>query len=425
LVILLLAILFVLLALSVPIAVALGLATSIIILIDGRTPMNLLPQITFNSINSFPLMAIPFFVMAGTIMEFGGISKRIIRVANLLVGNVAGGLGIVAVVASMLFASISGSGIATTAALGSILIPSMIKKGYDRGFAGALQAVSGELGAIIPPSISMIVYGVAGGVSIGSMFIAGFLPGFLIGISLIIGVYIIAKIRGYQGETEKLTFREKVRVVLDAVPALFMAVIILGGIYGGIFTPTEASAIATAYALIIAFFVYKEMGLKDLLPAFAQSMITSSIVLFIVMNAGFFSHYLAHENVPRIVTGFFVDKFDSSFMFLLVINIVLLITGMFLDGVTAMILLAPILVPVAVSLGIDPVHFGIVMVVNLAIGMCTPPVGVNLFVASDIAKVSLEYISRKLLPLLIILIADLMLISYLPDISLFLVRLLQ
>ncbi|MFC5588958.1 TRAP transporter large permease [Sporosarcina soli] len=414
--------LFVLLALSVPIAVAIGLASVIAIVFASDLPINVLAQKAFTSIDSFSLMAIPFFIFAGTLMEKGGIARRLVRFASSLVGGMTGGLGMVVVVTSMFFAAISGSGIAATAALGSILIPAMIKKGYDRSYAGALQAISGELGVIIPPSISMILFGVAASVSIGDLFIAGILPGLMIGFSLMLGVFIISKIKGYKGDAD-LPKGEIWVSFKDAILALLMPVIILGGIYGGIFTPTEAAAVAVAYAFIIGVFVYKEIKFKDLISIFSRSMIMTSIVMFIIANAGIFAWVLTREGVPQKLAMFFGNVTDSPIMFLLIINILLFVIGMFFDGSVAIIILAPLFTPIAVSLGIDPIHFGMIMITNLAIGMCTPPLGVNLFVSCQIANIRLEQITKAILPFIGIMIINVLLISYIPQISLFLVEL--
>jgi C4-dicarboxylate transporter, DctM subunit len=414
--------LFVFLALSVPIAVSIGLSSVIAIVFASNLPISVLAQKAFTSIDSFPLMAIPFFIFAGTLMEKGGIATRLVRFANALVGSLTGGLGMVVVVTSMFFAAISGSGVATTAALGSILIPAMVKKGYDRSYAGALQAISGELGVVIPPSISMILFGVAASVSIGDLFIAGILPGLLIGFSLMLVVFIISKIKGYKGDSD-IPKGEKWAAFKDSILALLMPVIILGGIYGGIFTPTEAAAVAVAYSFIVGVFVYKEIKMKDLISIFSKSMIMTSIVMFIIANAGLFGWVLTREGVPQKFALFFGTVTDSPLIFLLIINVLLLIIGMFFDGGVAIIILAPLLTPIAVSLGIDPVHFGMIMITNLAIGMCTPPLGVNLFVACQIANIRLDQITKAILPFLGIMILNVLLISYIPQISLFLVQL--
>lgn len=411
-------------ALGVPIAIAMGLASAFALIYDGTTPLVVLVQRSFTSVDSFPLMAIPFFILAGTLMEYGGISKRLINFANALTGHFAGGLAIVTVVTSMFFAAISGSSAATTAALGSILIPAMINRGYNRNFAGATQAVSGELGVIIPPSIPLILYGVAAGVSIGDLFMAGLLPGILIGMSLIATVSILAKKYKFPRE-EKKSFSEIMVTLKDAFFALLMPVIILGGIYGGIFTPTEAAGVAVAYAFIVGVFVYKEIKFVKLIKIFTESSITTAVVMFIIASAGLFGWILTREGVPRDVANFITSVSDNPIVFLLLVNVLLIIVGMFMETNASIIILTPLLVPVAVQLGVDPVHFGIIMIVNLALGMCTPPLGVNLFISAQIAKIRLEQIAKGMLPFYGVLLIVLLLITYLPDISLFLPNLIN
>ncbi|MGG0716250.1 TRAP transporter large permease [Robertmurraya massiliosenegalensis] len=416
--------LFVFFFLGIPIAISLGLASVVAVWIDGGSSLLILAQRSFTSIDSFPLMAVPFFILVGTLMESGGISKRLINFANTLTGHFPGGLGIVVVVTSMFFAAIAGSGAATVAAVGSILIPAMVKKGYDRKFAGATQAISGELGVIIPPSVPLILYGVATGTSISALFMAGIIPGILIGSSLIFLVYYIAKKRGYKG-VEKATSAEKWKAFKDAFLALLMPFIILGGIYGGVFTPTEAAGIAVAYAFIIGFFIYKEIKVKEIIPILTKSVITTSVVMFIIANIGLFSWILSREQIPQHVSAFFTSISESPVVFLLLINVLLLLVGMFMETGAAIIILAPLLTPVAMSFGVDPVQFGMIMVVNLAIGMCTPPVGVNLFISCQIAKIKLEEITKALIPFYIVMLICLLLITYIPGISTWLPNLLK
>jgi len=411
-------------ALGVPIAIAMGLASAIALLYEGATPLLVLVQRSFTSVDSFPLMAIPFFILAGTLMEFGGISKRLINFANALTGHFAGGLAIVTVVTAMFFSAISGSSAATTAALGSILIPAMISKGYNRNFAGAIQAVSGELGVIIPPSIPLILYGVAAGVSIGDLFLAGMIPGILIGLSLILAVSILAKKYKFPRE-EKKSVPEIGKAFKDAFLALMMPVIILGGIYGGIFTPTEAAGVAVAYALIVGVFIYKEIKLNRLVKILTEASITTAVVMFIISSAGLFGWILTMENVPREVAEFITSFSDNPLVFLLLVNLFLIFVGMFMETNASIIILTPLLVPIAAELGIDPVHFGIIMIVNLALGMCTPPLGVNLFISAEIANIRLEQITRGMLPFYIVMALILILITYVPQITLFLPNLLD
>ncbi|HZG86412.1 TRAP transporter large permease [Paenibacillus sp.] len=413
-------ILFVLLllffALGVPIAVSMGLASAVALWYDGGTPLIVLAQRSFTSLDSFPLMAIPFFVLAGTIMEFGGISRRLVAFANALTGHFSGGLAIVTVVTSMFFAAISGSSAATTAALGSILIPAMISRGYHRNFAGSVQSVSGELGVIIPPSIPLILYGVATETSIGDLFMAGLIPGLLIGLSLIATVFVIAKKRSYAKENKK-SGAELWKAFKEAFFALLMPIIILGGIYGGVFTPTEAAGVAVAYSFLVGVFAYREIKLKHIYEILRLSSITTAIIMFILASAGLFGWILMREGIPQLVAQFFINISDNPIVFLLLINLFLLVVGMFMETNASIIILAPLLVPVAVQLGVDPVHFGIIMIVNLALGMCTPPLGINLFISAQIAKIRLEDITKGMIPFYIVLIAVLMLITFVPQIT--------
>jgi C4-dicarboxylate transporter, DctM subunit len=402
---------------GVPIAVALGLASAVAVWWTGDIPLLILVQRAFTSIDSFPLMAVPFFILAGKLMEVGGISERLMKFANTLTGHFRGGLGMVAVVTSMFFSAIAGSSAATTAAVGGILIPAMIKKGYDRNFAGSISAVSGELGVIIPPSVPLILFGVATSTSIGDLFIAGILPGIFIGITLMILVYFISVKRGYPSD-QKASFKERLDGFKSAFLALLMPLIILGGIYGGIFTPTEAAAVAVIYAFVIGAFVYRTINFKVMMKALTESAVTTSIVMVIIAFAGLFGLILSREGIPGQVADFLISISSNPIMFLLIINIFLIFVGMFMETSASIIILAPILTPVAVSMGIDPVHFGIIMVVNLALGMCTPPVGVNLFIASQIANVKLEKLARALVWFFAVMIIDLLIISFIPTLSL-------
>lgn len=408
----------ILLLLGVPIAISLGVSSLLALIFASDIPLLVVAQRLFTSIDSFPLMAIPLFILVGSFMESGGISKRLINLANAFTGHYKGGLAIVAIVASLLFGSISGSSSATVAALGAILIPAMINKGYSREFAGSVQAISGELGVIIPPSITMILFGVATGTSIGDLFKAGILPGILIALSLIIMVYFISHKRGYVGD-RKYTASERWIALKESWLALLMPIIILGGIYSGIFTPTEAASVAAVYSFIIGVFVYREIKFNEILNVLMKSAKTTAIIMIIIANAGIFSWILSREGIFDIVADFFISIAPNTFVFLIVINILLLIAGMFLEGSVAIIILAPILTPAAMAFGIDPVHFGIIMIVNLAIGMCTPPVGVNLFISCKIADISLIRITKGILPFLLLIIVDLLIISFIPQISLF------
>ncbi|ATF16196.1 TRAP transporter large permease [Brevibacillus sp. HB1.2] len=414
--------LLVLLILNVPIGVALGLSVVVVFMLEGNIPLLVVIQKMFNGTDSFPLMAIPFFLLAGKLMETGGISARLIRFANTIVGNLPGGLAIVAVMGCTFFAAISGSSAATTAAVGGILIPHMVKKGYDVRFSAALHATGGTIGVMIPPSVPMVLYGVAASASISDLFIAGIGPGILVAISLILYSYWISKKNGWGGG-EKHTPKEIWEAFKDAILAILMPIIILGGIYGAIFTPTEAAVVAVIYGLVVGLFVYREIKWKDLGEIFAGSASMTAVIMLIIATANAFGYLMTRENIPQEIAQFMLGITDSTIITLLIINILLLILGTFMETAVTIILLTPILLPITNSLGIDPVLFGVIMVVNSAIGMLTPPVGINLLVAGNIAKLQNTEIERAVIPFLVIMIVDLMLITYIPEISLFLVNL--
>ncbi|MFD1779431.1 TRAP transporter large permease [Fredinandcohnia salidurans] len=415
---LLFGILIVLFFINVPIAVALGLASMIVLMVQDNVPLMVVVQKMFTSTDSFTLMAVPFFILAGKLMEVGGISKRLVDFAMTIVGRMHGGLAMVSVVTCMFFAAISGSGAATTAAVGAIMIPAMVQKGYDKSFSTAIQAAGGTIGVMIPPSVPMILFGVIAGASISDLFIAGILPGIFVGISLILVAYFISRKRGY-GKEEKSSGKEIFTSFNRAILAILMPVIILGGIYGGVFTPTEASVVAVVYGLIVGLFIYKEIKWKDLPEVFIQSAVTSAVIMFIISCASIFGFILTREQIPLSITNALLAISDNPIIVLIIINVILLIVGTFLETSAAIIIMAPILLPVTTAVGIDPVHFGIIMVVNLAIGFITPPVGINLFVASNIANLRLEKIVRAIIPFLIILIIDIIIISFVPELSLF------
>ncbi|MBK8738253.1 MAG: TRAP transporter large permease [Betaproteobacteria bacterium] len=402
-------------ALSISVAVAIGLA-SLVGAVQANLNLLAIVKEMFGAINKFPLAAIPFFILAGNLMESGGISTRLVEFAKSIVGGIQGGLAATCVLTCMIFAAVSGSSVATTFAIGAILIPALIKHGYPTNFAAALQATSAELGVIIPPSIPMILYGVSAEVSIGEMFISGFGPGLLIGGVLMAFVILYAKWKGYgKGDREgKLPFLVATR---RAALALLMPVVILGGIYGGIFTPTEASVVAVFYALIIGVGVYRETKIADLPRVLRKSVISSAVIMFIIANAGLFSYLITRAGVPEAIGKFLVEWLQSPALFLLGVNLALFVIGMFIETSASIIVLAPILAPVAVHFGIDPVHFGIVMVVNLALGMITPPFGVNLFAACTVARISLDQIITRLIPFVLVVFACLMVITYFPVIS--------
>lgn len=411
-------------AISVPIAFALGLA-ALPFFWERGLPMIAIPQVVFDSLDSFVLLAVPLYVLAGRLMMLGGVARRLVDFAVALIGWVPGGLAASTVLTSMLFATISGSSAATAAAIGSTLIPEMEKKNYPRPFAAAVVASSGELGVIIPPSVPMVIYAVITGVSITDLFLAGVLPGLMIGASLIITIMVFAQVRGYGVRTPFRAGPWAVGVAQAAWRAalsLLLPVVILGGIYGGLFTPTEAAVVAVAYALVLGLFIYRELPVRELPKIFAESAFTASVVMIIVGFAFIFAYALALMQAPQQIAGAIRGISESPVVFLLLVNAFLFVVGMFMETFAAIIILAPVLAPVAQALGVDPVHFGLIMIVNLAIGMVTPPVGVNLFVACGIARISMEELMRPLLVFLAVLVADMLLITYVPALSLVLLR---
>ncbi len=403
-------------SLTVSVAVSIGLAAILGIQI-GNVNMLVSVKEMFNSLNKFPLAAIPFFILAGNLMETGGISRRLVEFAKSIVGGIQGGLPMTCVLTCMIFAAVSGSSVATTFAIGAILIPALIKHGYPPNYAAALQATSAELGVIIPPSIPMILYGVAAEVSIGELFIAGFGPGIFIGISLMVFVHIYCRYKGW-GKHDGVGRLSFGRATIEAAWALLMPIIILGGIYGGVFTPTEASAVAVFYALIVGMVMYGEIKFRDIFPILKKSVVSSAVIMFIIANAGLFAFLLTRAGVPDAIGRWLEAVLQSPAMFLLGVNAALFIIGMFIETGAAIIVLAPILAPVAMHFGIDPVHFGLVMVVNLALGMITPPFGVNLFAACTVAKLSLDQVISRLWPFVAVVLCCLMVITYVPVLSL-------
>ena len=403
-------------ALTISVAVSIGLASVVGIQINNANMLISVKEM-FNAINKFPLAAIPFFILAGNLMETGGISRRLVEFAKSIVGGVQGGLPMTCVLTCMIFAAVSGSSVATTFAVGAILIPALIKHGYPTSYAAALQATSAERGVVIPPSIPMILYGVSAEVSIGELFIAGVGPGIFIGLSLMAFVWAYCKLKGW-GKNDgdgRLSFG---RATWEAALALLMPVIILGGIYGGIFTPTEAAAVAVFYALVVGMLIYREINIASLMVVLRKSVISSAVIMFIIANAGLFAFLITRAGVPDAIGRWLEAVLQSPMLFLLGINAALFVIGMFIETSAAIIVLAPILAPVAMHFGIDPVHFGMIMVVNLALGMITPPFGVNLFAACTVAKISLDRIIPHLLPFVLVILACLMVITYVPALSL-------
>ncbi|MEG6615980.1 TRAP transporter large permease [Peptococcaceae bacterium 1198_IL3148] len=408
------------LVLGIPVAFVLALA-SIGAMVYADYPMVVMGQRFFTALDSFPFMAIPLFMLAGSIMGHGGITRRIIDFALSIVGNIRGALAHVVAISGIMMGGISGSGVADTAALGSIMVPEMKRRNYDAGFAAALVAASGSIGLIIPPSIALIIYGVTTQTSIGDLFVAGIVPGLLIGACFFIYSYIVAKRNNYPKEGA-VTVKGIWTSFKDAIWALAMPVIIIVGIRGGAFTATEGGAIISAYALIISAFIYKEIKLKDLPQIFYDAAISTAIISAILASTSLFSWLLSSEQIPQQITTALLGVTDNPIILLLIINAILLAVGMFLDSGPAIMLLAPILAPVAASLGVDMVQFGLMMVVNLTIGLLTPPVGTAMYVASNVSGVPIAQLSKKLVPFWLIMISILMVITFVPGFTTFFIR---
>jgi C4-dicarboxylate transporter DctM subunit len=402
---------------GVPIAFGLGLAAVVGILAWGKVALSLVPQRMFTGVDSFVFMAIPFFILAGELMTTSGILDRLLKFADALVGHIRGGLAHVNIVGSMVFAGISGSAVADAAALGSVLIPTMEKE-YDIEFGSGVCAGASTIGPIIPPSIPMVIYSLAaGGVSIAGLFLAGVIPGILMGLGMMAIAYVIARRRGYPVRPRLSSWREVLVSTWQAIPALIMPVIIVGGILGGVFTPTEAAAVAVAYALVVGFWVTRELKWRDIPQALVKSAVTTSVVFMLIATANIVSWLLTTQQVAHLMGEFLRAAAPSPWMFLLIVNIFLLIVGSLLDLSAAMIMFVPILAPIAMSYGLSPLHFGFVVVMNLVIGLLTPPVGVCLFVASGIARISMERLVRAVWPFLLWQIVVLALVSYVPAVS--------
>ncbi|MDL2307636.1 TRAP transporter large permease subunit [Desulfovibrio sp. OttesenSCG-928-C06] len=412
----------ILLAIGVPVAVSLGLSALATILGAGTLPIDFVATTAFTSIDSFPIMAIPFFIAAGVFMGAGGLSHRLLKLADEMLGSLHGGLALATIGTCMFFAAISGSGPATVAAIGSLTIPAMVERGYDKLFAAAVVAAAGAIGVMIPPSNPFVVYGVSAQVSIGKLFLGGIMPGILTGLALMIFSYFYCRKRGWQGSVRERSLKTFIAALWDAKWALMVPVIVLGGIYGGIMTPTEAAAVAAFYGLIVGCFIYREISFKKLGDCLVESCNTSAIIIMLMAMATIFGNIMTLEDVPATIANWILSMTESKIMVLLMINVLLLIVGTFMEALAAIVILTPILLPVVVRVGVDPLHFGIIMVVNLAIGFITPPVGVNLFVASGIANAKIANLARVALPLLGIMLLILMLITYVPDIPLWLTR---
>ncbi|HHW7446950.1 TPA: C4-dicarboxylate TRAP transporter large permease protein DctM [Pasteurella multocida] len=408
--------LFLLMFLGVPIAISLGLSGAIVIMLFSQDSLSSLAIKLFETSEHYTLLAIPFFLLAGAFMTTGGVAKRLIDFANATVGHIRGGLAIASVMSCMLFAALSGSSPATVAAVGSIAIAGMVRSGYPIGFGTGIICNAGTLGILIPPSVVMVVYAAATETSVGKLFMAGVVPGLLLGGALMVAIYIVARIKNLPAQP-RASVKEWFRAARKAIWGLLLMVIILGGIYSGIFTPTEAAAVAAVYSFVVAVFIYKDIKLSECPRVLLESGKLSVMLMFIIANAMLFAHVLTTEQIPQLITETVTKMELSPWMFLIVVNIVLLIAGAFMEPSAIILILAPILFPIAVQLGIDPIHLGVIMVVNMEIGMITPPIGLNLFVASAVSKMPLTAVIRAATPWLMLLLAFLIAITYIPAIS--------
>ncbi|PWM76046.1 MAG: C4-dicarboxylate ABC transporter permease [Bacillota bacterium] len=413
--------LFLFLLMSLPIGVSLGLSTIITLWCYTTTPMYIVIQNIFSGLNSFSLMAIPFFMLAGNLMGLGGISRRIVNFCDALIGAVTGGLGHVAIAASMIFAAISGSAPATVSAIGTMMIPDMEKNGYDKDYATALCASAGTIGVIIPPSIPFVIYCVVAGESVGTLFIAGIVPGILIGAGLMLVNFLVSKKYGYKGVAKSK--RPKLWATFkDSFLALLTPVIILGGIYAGIFTPTESAVVAVFYSLLVGTLVYKELDLKTIFESLRSTAELNGSANLAVGLSMAFSAYLTMAQIPATIGDFITSNISSGTFIILFMLVILLIVGLFVDNISACLVLTPIFLPIVTSIGYDPIHFGVIMTVALAIGFCTPPFGSNLFVASSITGLRIEAICKRIIPFILSMIICLLLITFIPAISMTLVK---
>ena len=411
-----------LLVFGVPIALSIGVS-AMLVMVLSEMPLEALPQTLFSGVNSFSLVAVPFFVMAGDILARGGISERIVAFAEAAMGRLRGGLAIVSIVASMFVSAISGSGAATTAAVGSALLPQLKRKGYDLDFSAALIASAGTIGVVIPPSVPMVLYAVIVGVPVSKLFMAGFVPGFLMGGSLIVYALHVAKKRNYLAG-EPVDAKEKRKRFVDALWGLMTPVLILGGIFSGYFTPSEAAAVAVAYSLFVAVFVYRALTLKRAYRLIVNSGVTSALIMFIIATSKIFGWQLAFYEIPdKIAAAVLQATGGTPFMVYLVITVIILVAGMFMETASALIILTPIFLPAIVGVGGNLIHFGLVIVVGLAIGMATPPVAIDIYVASAITGLTIEEVSRPIIPMTAALILVLLLVTYVPWLSLALPRL--
>ncbi len=409
-------VLFICILIGVPIAISLGLSSLVAILLFGKDSLASLSLKLFDTSEHYTLMAIPFFILGGALMSTGGVAKRLVRFAVACVGHIRGGLAISAVLACTFFAAVSGSSPATVVAVGSIMIAGMVSAGYTKEFAAGVMCNAGTLGILMPPSIVMVVYCAVTEQSVGRLFLAGIIPALLLASSLMLAIYIRARMIGLPAQPKAST-KELIDSAKDAIWGFFLLFIIMGGIYGGVFTPTEAAAVAAVYAVLVSLFIYKDITFKNLPHVFIDASKTTVMLMFIIANAILFAHILTTERIPQLITEQITSMGLSPIVFLIIVNLILLVAGNFMEPTAILLILAPIFFPIAVALGIDPIHLGIIMVVNMEIGMITPPVGLNLFVTSGITGMSLLSVVKAAFPWLSVLLVFLVVITYFPKIS--------
>ncbi len=412
------------LIIGIPVGFSIGISSMVYLMFQGFPPMSILAQRMIEGINSFPLLALPLFILSGEIMAYGS-TPRLMRLANMIMGKIPGGLGGAAVVGCGFFGAISGSGVATTAAIGGVMGPEMVKSGYGKGFTASLLAGAGTLGIVIPPSLSMVVYATTGSTSLGELFLAGIIPGFLtVGLLVLLSI-IIGKKRGYKGTEGKLQFSDRVKIFADALLPLFMPIIILGGVLSGIITPTESASIAVIYAFILATFVYKELKVTEIIRICSSSAVSSAIILFIMATAGPFGWIMATQNIPKLFADTLLSVSSSPIVIYTLITLLLIFLGTFMETNSTIILLTPILLPIVTSLGMSPIHFGIVLILNLAIGGATPPLAVCLFTSTRILKIRIEDTFPDILFVVGIMIISLLFVLFIPSLSLYLPNILK
>jgi len=404
---------------GMPISIALGLTVLSFMFTMTTVPIESVGLKLFTGLDNFSIMAIPFFILAGTFLTRGGVARRMIAFTSSLIGHWPGGLGLAGVAASALFAAVSGSSVATVVAIGSIILPAMIEQGYPKRFGAGVITTSGALGILLPPSVILVLFGVSTNTSIGALFMAGVMPGILLAALMIGLTLVIAWRRGYP-RMPRSTWFQRWRAFRESIWGLALIVIVMGGIYGGIFTPTEAAAVAAVYAFVIAVFVYRDLRLRDVPKVLLSAANTSAMLLYIITNAVLFSFMMTNEHIPQSMAAWIVSQHFNVWTFLFVVNIVLLAAGNVMEPTSILLIMAPILFPIATSLGVDPIHFGILMAVNMEVGLCRPPVGLNLYVASGIARMGISELTVAVLPWLVVMLMFLALISYVPAISIWL-----